>query len=109
MRTRPLLKPLISKDRPRVFGPVYGVDGVPVLAHGFSKRRFYLARSFGGTREEVTFCEAVLRMTDRHLLTQGPHALRDRPSIVRNVSCMQLGRGTLAHVVVRLKTFGAGR
>ena len=76
VRTRPLLKPLISKDSPRVFGPVSGVDGVPVLAHGFSKRRFYLASSFGRTHEEVTLCEAVLRMTDRHLRTYFPHALR---------------------------------
>ena len=57
--------------------------------------------------KEVTLCEAVLRMTDGHLRSYVPHALRVRPSIVRNVSCMQLGLGTLAVVDVRLKTLGA--
>ena len=75
VRTRPLRKPRSLNDSPRCarFGP-------PSIRKPHPRR--------GGAR--------VPRMTEMDLRTHGSHALWVRPSILRNVSCLHLGRGTLA-------------
>ena len=68
---------------------------MPVLVH---PRLESLIRAVAAVR--------VPRMTEMDLRTHGSHALWVRPSILRNVSCLHLGRGTLADMDVRLKTLG---